>query len=197
MIPSASVNPAPLPLIGNFKEVGSASAPVSVEVYIDYQCVHCESFVRDVTPLLVEQYVGTGKVRLLYRDFPLPTHRYAKLAAYYADAAGELGYYDTAMKQLFATRQAWSVSGDIDTQIAQVLPVGIMEKLRDRMKNDADPDAALAADLAAGQEDRLDRVPFVVIVSGGKRQAITETPLSFDVLKEQSGSISAVQQRRS
>ena len=167
----------------NFKEIGNASAPVSVEIYLDYECAYCETFVRDVAPLLAEQYINTGKAKLLYRDYPLPTHRYAKLAARYADAAGELGYYGAAMRQLFATRGTWSASGDIDSQLAEVFPAGVMEKLRQRMTNDPDPDACLAADLAAGQADHLDRTPFVVIVSGRRREAITDSTFTFDVMK--------------
>lgn len=178
----AEISPAQLPFQTNFKEVGSAAAPISVEIYIDYECLHCESFVREVTPLLVEQYVVTGKARLLYRDFPLPSHRYAKLAARYADAAGELGYYDAAMKQLFATRAMWSGSGDIDAAIAPAVPAEAMDQVRARIHGDSDPDT-LSGDLAAGQADHLDRTPFVVIVSGGKRQAVTAAPLTFEVLK--------------
>ena len=180
--PSATVNQATLPFETNFKEAGSRSAPVSVEIYIDYECVHCESFVRDVAPLLMEQYVATGKVRLLYRDFPLPSHRYARLAARYADAAGALGYYDAVMKQLFATRPVWSASGDIDSEVAGVLPAEVMGQVRSGMHCDPDPDS-LWADVAAGQADHPDRTPFVVIVSGGKREAVTDAPLTFEVLK--------------
>ncbi len=176
------VKPAPLPVISDFKEAGSQSATVSVEVYIDYECAHCESFVRDVIPPLMEQYVGTGKVRLLYRDFPLPSHRYARLAARYADAAGALGYYEVAMKQLFATRSAWDVSGDIDSEVALVLPAEVMEQVRSGIHCDSDSDS-ISADVAAGQADHLDHVPLVVIGSGGKRETLTAAPLTFEVLK--------------
>lgn len=182
--PRVSVSPAPAVNIPvSFKEAGAASAPVSVEIYIDYACAHCEAFVRDVVPLLTEQYVATGKVKLLYRDYPLPTHRYAKVAARYADTAGELGYYEVAMKQLFATREVWSATGEIGAQLAEVLPADVMEKLRDRMQNDPDPDSCLSADVAAGHADHLDRTPFVVIAAGGTRQAIIDGPLTFEVLK--------------
>jgi len=167
----------------NFKDVGFASAPIGIEIYIDYECPHCEAFVRDVVPLLTAQYVQTGKARLLYRDFPLPSHRYAKAAAEYADAAGELGYYDAAMRQLFATRSEWSANGEVEKQVARVLPASVMEKLRERIEGDTNPGDALAADLAAGQADHLDRVPFVVLVSGDMRQAVEDAALSFDVLK--------------
>ena len=168
----------------NFKEAGSPSAPVCMEVYLDYECPHCEAFIRDVLPSLTAQYVATGKVRLLYRDYPMPTHRYARLAARYADAAGELGYYDVVMQQLFTTRRAWSESGDIDSEAAQVLPAEVMEKVRDRVRSDPHLDDALLADLASAQADHLDRTPFAVLVYRGKREIIPDAPISFESLKD-------------
>lgn len=170
-------------VVQNFKSEGSEDAPVTVEVYLDYDCVHCADFVREVLPPLMEEYVRTGKIRLLFRDFPMPNHRFANLAARYADAAGALGYYDAAMKQLFRTREAWSETGDIDMEVAQVLPPDVMTRLRDSLKTDTKLAEGIGADRAAGQGDRLDRTPFAVIVYEGKRQAIADAPLSFEVLK--------------
>lgn len=177
---SAGAKTEGIPARNGFREVGSASATLCVEIYLDYQCPHCETFVRDVVPLLTERYVATGKVRLLYRDYPLPAHRYARLAARYADAAGALGYYDAVMRQLFATRQSWSETGDIDTHVAQVLPADVMDKVRRDLNDDPRLDDSLSADLAAGREDHLSFTPFVVLVSGKERQAIADTSLSFE-----------------
>ena len=191
-------NAAPLPVVAsnppravkhvigkepNFRQAGSDSAPVCVEIYLDFDCPHCAAFIRDVVPALTDEYVRTGKARLLYRDYPLPTHRFAKLAARYADTAGQLGYYDAAMKQILETRQAWDENGDIDSQLALVLPPDVMETLRNRIDSDPEVDNMLSADLAAGLEDHLDRTPLAVIVHEGKREAITDAPLSFAVLK--------------
>jgi protein-disulfide isomerase len=166
----------------DFREIGSVSAPVCVDIYIDFDCGHCGAFVRDVVPRLRAKYVDTGRVKLVLHNYPLPSHPYARLAARYADAAGELGYYGAAVEQLFATRQTWDESGDIDSQIAQVIPADAMEQLRVRLRNGGEADPALSADVAAGQADHLDRTPFVVVAAGGKRQAITETPLSFEAI---------------
>jgi protein-disulfide isomerase len=168
----------------NFKEYGSGSAPVCLEIYIDFDCVHCANFVRDVAPGLMADYVEAGKVRLRYRDFPLPTHRFAKLAARYADAAGQLGYYDAVMTHIFETRTAWDENGDVDTEVAQVLPSDVMEKVRDRLKSDPKVDDIIAADQSAGLADHLDRTPFGVIVYEGQRRAITDAPLTLESLKK-------------
>jgi hypothetical protein len=49
------------------------------------------------------QYVSNGKVKLIHRDFPLRQHPWDSLAAWCANAAGELGQYDIAVNQIFRT----------------------------------------------------------------------------------------------
>ena len=75
-------------------------------------------------------HVQTGKIRILHRDFPLPQHRYAHLAARFANAAGRVGQYDLVVNQLFKTQRAWEESGDIDAQIREVLPPGTLQRVR-------------------------------------------------------------------
>ena len=60
----------------NYKESGSPDAPIACEIYSDYECPSCAAFYRDTMPLLVAEYVQTGKVKLLHRDFPLAQHTY-------------------------------------------------------------------------------------------------------------------------
>ena len=76
----------PAPVAGNYKEMGSANAPITLEVYADYECPSCGEFFRNIVPDLVAQYVRTGKIKFSHRDFPLVTlHQHAQLAARYAE----------------------------------------------------------------------------------------------------------------
>jgi len=59
----------------NFKESGSATAPLTLEVYTDFQCPHCREFYMAVLPSLTTEFINTGKVRLIHRDFRLPQFR--------------------------------------------------------------------------------------------------------------------------
>ncbi len=173
--------PQPPPTPASFQSVGSDSAPVTVEIYLDLDCPHCETFLREVIPPLTDAYIAPGRVKLLYRNFPLPTHPYAILAARYANTAGHLGYFVPTIRQLLATRQRWDQTGDIDTPLAQVLAPETMENIRCNLAHDS-ADSDLAADIASGQADHLDRTPFVVVVADGQRHPFTET-LSFQSLK--------------
>ena len=51
--------------------IGSPDAKVVVEAYEDFLCSHCGEFTAQVEPRLFDEYVKTGKVRFVYRTFPL------------------------------------------------------------------------------------------------------------------------------
>jgi protein-disulfide isomerase len=50
------------------RSVGAADAPITIELWEDFQCPACGVFSRATEPKLIEEYVATGKVRLVYRD---------------------------------------------------------------------------------------------------------------------------------
>jgi protein-disulfide isomerase len=183
--PGPSTIPMPPPAGAHsydFKQTGSPAAPLTCEIYSDFECPHCAAFYLQTVPQLVAQYVQTGKVRLIHRDYPLPRHRYAGLAARYANAAGESGYYSAAATQIFRTQALWSADGAIDGQVARVIPPAVMAKVRERVKDDQSLDDGLAADLAAAREDHLNQTPTLVIVSKGNRRVLPGN-LSFNLLQ--------------
>lgn len=49
--------------------VGDPAAPVTLQIYADYQCPHCRNFAQTIEPQLIEDYVATGKVRIEYLDY--------------------------------------------------------------------------------------------------------------------------------
>jgi protein-disulfide isomerase len=50
---------------------GSPNAPITIVEYASMTCIHCARFQREVMPQLVHDYVDTGKVKIVFRDFPL------------------------------------------------------------------------------------------------------------------------------
>jgi len=51
--------------------LGAASAPVTIIEYAAPTCPHCAAFDREVFPRLKAEYIDTGKVRYVFREFPL------------------------------------------------------------------------------------------------------------------------------
>ena len=160
---------APLP---NFKLTGSPTARILCEIYTDYECSSCARFYSDLVPQLRADYVATGKVKMLHRDYPLSQHKYAHLAARYANAAGIAGQYDVAVQQIFQTQTSWALTGDIESQLAQVLPADVMAKVRALVQSDQHLDDSIEADLAQGRADHLNRTPTIVLVAGGERRLL-------------------------
>jgi protein-disulfide isomerase len=152
----------------DFKRQGSPSAPITAEIYLDYGCPPCATFFRDVLPQIETEYVKTGKLQLVFHDLPNARHRYADLAARYANAAGQLGYYSAATKQIFSTQSLWSATGDVASQLALVLPPEIMTKV----KSLAASDATITEDQAKAQQDHINRTPSLIVVTEGKRQLL-------------------------
>ena len=53
--------------------LGSANAPVTIVEYASMSCPHCAAFHENVFPMLQSKYVDAGKVRFVFREFPLDT----------------------------------------------------------------------------------------------------------------------------
>ena len=174
---AAAVTPA-----RDFQESGNPNAPLTLEIYSDFQCPHCATVFLQLLPFLISDYVDTGKVKLIHRDLPLPMHGYARLAARYANAAGTLGKYDEATAQIFRTQAQWSLNGNIDGELAAVMPPDVMAKIRDLVQHDEHLDDRVAAGTAMAAQDNIAMTPSLVVVHGGKRQVLAPIP-QYDLLK--------------
>jgi protein-disulfide isomerase len=87
--------------------LGRADAPVTLVEFSDYQCPFCQRFFATTLPALKKDYVDTGKVRYVFRDFPLDQiHPLARKAAEAAHCAGEQGKYWEMHDLLFQNQRA-------------------------------------------------------------------------------------------
>ena len=72
---------------------GDVNATVTIVEFSDYQCEFCRIFWKNTLPQLREHYIDTGKVRLVFRDFPQSVHPEANVAALAAECAKDQGKY--------------------------------------------------------------------------------------------------------
>ena len=179
--PKPAVAPS-APRASNYKELGSPSAPLVCEIYSDYECPSCADFYSTLYPSLVANYVKTGKLRIIHRDFPLPQHPFAILAAQYANAAGELGHYEAVVTQLFATQQDWSGSGNVAGSVAQVLPPGVMQRVRALVESAPEPQATMRSDEDLAARAGINQTPTLIFIKGGDRRKVAGAP-AWDVLR--------------
>ncbi len=82
---------------------GPAAAPVTIVEFSDFQCPYCSKAEETVTKVM-KSY--DGKVRVVFRDFPLPFHPQAEKAAEAAHCAGDQGKYWEMHEKLFANQKA-------------------------------------------------------------------------------------------
>ena len=174
-LPQSRVTAAPLTAPRGFKETGSPAAQITVELYMDFECPPCATFYNQTMPQIVSDYVDTGKVKLLRRDFPLPQHKYARLAARYANAAGLIGKYNEVSDQIIKSQSIWHQDGDVDSQVAAVLSPVEMQNLRKVMKDSAEPEESIARDRAVGADDHVEQTPSLVLIANGHRRKVTGT----------------------
>ena len=73
--------------------LGDPKAPVTIIEFGDYQCPFCRQFWRETFPRLKKEYIDTGKVRFIYRDYPQAVHPEAMLSAMAAECADDQGKY--------------------------------------------------------------------------------------------------------
>ncbi len=72
---------------------GSATAKVELVHFSDYQCPYCKRFYEQNEAQLETEYVKTGKVKITFRNYPLPFHQNAQVAAEAAECAGLQGKF--------------------------------------------------------------------------------------------------------
>jgi protein-disulfide isomerase len=90
---------------------GSKNAPITIVEFSDFQCPFCARFYTQTLPSIEENYIKTGKVKFIYRDFPLNFHQYAQKAAEAAECADEQGKFWEYHDILFQKQSEWSSAG--------------------------------------------------------------------------------------
>ena len=87
---------------------GNPNAPVTVVEFSDFQCPFCSRFFTQTLPLIEENYINTGKVKLVYKDFPLVTlHPNVKPVHVAAECADEQGKFWEYHDALFENTLKW------------------------------------------------------------------------------------------
>lgn len=100
---AALLQPSPL----GDKVLGKADAPVTIVEYASLTCSHCANFHEKTFPALKEKYIDTGKVKLIFREFPLDPLSTA--ASMIARCSAEQRYFPL-VSVLFAQQQQWAGS---------------------------------------------------------------------------------------
>jgi len=115
------MNPGPLP----DQVQGAAEAPVTIIEYASMTCPHCAHFAETTYPELKKRYIDTGKVRYIFREFPLD--QLAAAGALLARCAGE-GKYFPMIETLFSQQKTWAVQKPIPPLLAIAKQAGFTQQ---------------------------------------------------------------------
>ena len=114
--------------------LGSADAPVTVVEYASMTCPHCARFSAETLPKVKSEFIDTGKVRWVFRDFPLDKVALsASLLAHYVPGDAYFNLLDV----LFRSQNDWARASDPTVALSQIgRTAGLEESAIDACMND-------------------------------------------------------------
>jgi protein-disulfide isomerase len=99
--------------------LGSANAPVTMIEYASLSCGHCAAFHTGIYPTLKAEYIDTGKLRFIFREYPLDLQAAAASMVARCIGKDDPQKYHDAAGRLFATQDQW-VRTDTAAQLRRI-----------------------------------------------------------------------------
>jgi len=152
--------------------LGDKDAKVTIYEYASLTCSHCAAFHADVWPKLKANYVDTGKVRFILREFPLDP---LAVAGFMLSRCNGNDRYYPITDLLFSTQKTWAYA-DKPAEALQTLmrQAGFtQESFEACLKNQSIYDAVLQVRSRGGKEFQIDATPTFFINGQMYRGAMT------------------------
>jgi protein-disulfide isomerase len=138
--------------------LGKADAPVTIIEYASLTCPHCAAFERETLPKIKENWIDTGKAKLVFRDFPLDG--WALRAAMVARCAPPERYFGF-IDALFQSQDVWARAAKPQAALGRLAKLGGIsdDKFQSCMKDDKLADTVAAERLAAEKQYGVESTP--------------------------------------
>jgi protein-disulfide isomerase len=160
---------------------GDKNAPVTIIEFSDYECPFCARFYSDTLSQIDEKYIKTGKVKFVYRDFPLGFHQNAQKAAEAAECAGEQGKYYEMHDLLFEK----GVQGGVASFKQYAKQIGLDTGKFDTCLDSGAMAGEIRKDMSDGQKAGVQGTPgFLVngqLISGAQPFAVFEQVIEAEL----------------
>jgi len=150
---------------GSLIVLGSDAAVVKIKVFSSLTCPHCASFHTKVVPEIKREYIDTGKVQLIFIDFPLDQAAFnASKILNCLDKSKQITFLDT----VYETQMKWTTGSnldDINKNLKEIVKnLGISSIEFDKcLIDEAISDKILNGRIDASQKYSIDSTPAIVI----------------------------------
>jgi protein-disulfide isomerase len=128
--------------------LGPANASVTITEYASMTCPHCATFAKEVFPKIKSEYIDTGKVRYVFREFPLDIKAAAGSMLARCIAKEDSGKYFAVIDLLFKQQNDWASKNTAET----LGRIGKQAGLSQQAVEDCLKDQALLDKIAADQK---------------------------------------------
>ena len=128
--------------------LGPANAPVTITEFASMTCPHCAAFDETVFPKLKSEYIDTGKIRYIFREFPLDIKAAAGSMLARCIAKGDASKYFPVVDLLFKQQNDWVMKNTTET----LTRIGKQAGLSQQAVEDCLKDQALLDKIAADQK---------------------------------------------
>lgn len=128
--------------------LGPANATVTITEFASMTCPHCAAFTEKVFPKIKSEYIDTGKIRFVFREFPLDIKAAAGSMLARCIAKDDSGKYFAAIDMLFRQQEAWAMKNTTET----LTRIGKQAGLSQQQVEDCLKDQALLDKIAADQK---------------------------------------------
>jgi len=89
--------------------IGDSNAPITIIEFSDFQCPFCARFNSQTLPVILDEYIEQGKVKLVFRDFPIQSiHPNALPASVAAECANDQSKFKEMHDMLFEKQNEWN-----------------------------------------------------------------------------------------
>ena len=128
--------------------LGPANAPVTITEFASMTCPHCAAFNETVFPKIKSEYIDTGKIRYVFREFPLDIKAAAGSMLARCIAKDDGGKYFAVIDMLFKQQNDWVLKNTTE----MLIRIGKQAGLSQQAVEDCLKDQALLDKIAADQK---------------------------------------------
>lgn len=164
------------------RSIGSPTAPITVEDYSSLSCPHCAAFHNEILPEVKKNYIDTGKVRWIFRGFPLND---PAMKAEMLTRCAPKEQYTKLQDLIYQNQVRWAFTDDPLPNLNMLLRIaGISDEMFLSCVNNKEIEAGLAKKIAAAADKyKINSTPTFVMNKGAKTfsGAGTYTGFAYDL----------------